>query len=332
MQVSACHKTVASPTFSPGQVLYFRVDNQGWYRTADWFLTSEWIAPYGALSRDLKYLVTFDCGGPGTICVAAPPASQPRILSAGYGLDRASAGLWLPDSQWLVFTTSRKTPPGQWDVRLNALDLGAERVLEITRDIGSYEVSPAGNCIAFTAFEEKLDDFQFQLALLGSRGAQQVWQAPADAVAQVIWPRLDESIAWSGDGNLLAFFKYRARVIRTWDIATGRQRVYDIDLKGKGPAFAENLRWSPDGKKLYFESLARQHWVLDLVREQPRLISTAHSSILGQPLMYQWLPDNRRMIVPELDGSVILDVETGDIQRLSYPGSDKTRSIDDLFW
>jgi len=332
--VNACRKAAAALTFGPGQALYFRVVGRGWYRTSDWFLTSEWIAPYGALSRDLKYLVTFDCGGPGTICVAAPPASQPRVLSGGYGLDRANlyAALWLPDNQWLVFAASRKTPSGDWDIRLNALDLAAERVLELTRDTGSYEVSPAGNCVAFTAFEEQVDDFQFQLALLGSGTIQQIWQAPADARSQVIWPRLDESIAWSADGTLLAYFKDRARQIRIWDMATGRQRVYDIDLKGQGPGFASNLRWSPDGKQLYFESLVGQHWILDLVREHSRLVSTEKSWVSGYPQMYQWLPDNRSMIVPERDGSVILDVETGNIQRLNYPGSDKARLIDDLFW
>jgi WD40 repeat protein len=329
--VGVCRETVLPRAFVPGQALYFRVAGQGWYRTADEFRTSEWVAPYGALSRDLKYLVTFDCAGPGTTCVASPPDSQPRVLSVKYEMDRVNlfSALWLYDNQRLVFVAVQKTASNAWwDVRLKVLDVVAERILDLARDSGSYEVSPAGDCVAFTAFSEQADDFEFQLASIESGLTQAVWRAPTDARSQVIWPRQDEAIAWSPDGTHLAYVKALASQIRVWEMATGRQQIFDTYLRGAGPKSVVSLRWSPDSKQIYFATSVSQSWILDLEHEQMRLVASERSSLVGQ-----WLPDNRSVIVPTaLRGSVILDTETGVTQTLDYPGSDKARLIDDLFW
>ncbi len=329
--VGVCREAALPRAFAPGQALYFRVAGGGWYRTADEFRTSERVAPYGALSRDLKYLVTFDCAGTGTICVASPPDSQPRVLSVKYGMDRVNlfSALWLPDNHKLVFVAVQKTASNAWwDIRLKVLDVVAERILELARDTGSYEISPAGNCVAFTAFSEKADDFEFQLASIESGLIQGVWQAPTDARSQVIWPRQDEAIAWSPDGTHLAYVKALASQIRVWEIATGRQLIFDTYLRGAGPKSVVSLRWSPDSKQIYLASSVGQNWILDLEHEQIRLVASERSSLVGQ-----WLPDNRSVIVPTaLRGSVILDTETGVTQMLDYPGSDKARLIDDLFW
>lgn len=263
-----CRIPTEAPTPRPGDMLYFRVERQGWYRTADRFATSEWVAPYGILSHNLLYLVTFDCQGVGTVCVASPPTAKPTALPIRYAPANGDmfGPRWLSDNQRLVFSAGTKTPEGDLDARLHLLDLDSTQIIELTRNIRyDYDVSPVGECVAYTAYKEDVDDYQFNIVALDGVRVRETWRAPVDrdGTGRIKWPELDEPMTWSWDDQRLAYVKDLADEIRLWDLTTGDQQVYKICVRGKGACAASNLRWSPDGTRIYFHS-GVTHWILNL--------------------------------------------------------------------
>jgi WD40 repeat protein len=331
-----CRIPTATPTPKSSDILYFRVDRQGWYRTADRFASSEWVAPYGSLSRDLKYLVTFDCQGAGTICVASPPAAKPHVLPVRHdfigGGSTFSAG-WLSDNRRLVFWASVKTPAGDLDARLYLLDLSTGNLVELTTNMDyDYDVSPVGECVAYTAYKDDVSSFQFHVAALDGDRVREVWRAPVDADGKRQWPKLGESMAWSWDGRRLAFVKRLPHDIRVWDLTTGDQQVYDICAQqGRGACGADILRWSPDGTQIYLHS-GVAHWMLNLATGSVRQLLDRQTYVLGRSLMYQWLPDSQSLIVAEREGSALLWLDGRGEVPLIYPGKEDRKLIDDLFW
>jgi len=328
-----CRIPAATPTPKSSDILYFRVERQGWYRTDDRFATSEWLAPYGYLSRDLKYLVTFDCQGAGTICVASPPAAKPHVLPVRHGFTAGGAWFsarWLSDNRRLVFWAGVKTPEGDLDARLYLLDLGLTHIVELTTNMDyDYDVAPVGECVAYTAYREDVGTFQFHVAALEGDRVRETWRAPVDADGKRQWPKLGEPMAWSWDGRRLAFVKDLADEIRVWDLTTGVQQAYKICVRGKGACGASRLRWSPDGMRIYLHS-GVAHWILNPATGGAKQLLKA--SAPGGPRFYRWLPDSQSLIVAEREGSAWLWLDSRGEVPLSYPGKEDRKLIDDLFW
>jgi len=330
-----CRIPAEPPMPRPGDTLYFRVEDLGWYRTDDRFATSEWVAPYGALSHDLKYLVSFDCQGVGTICVASPPAANPNVLPIRDGFiggGSAFSARWLSDNRRLVFWAGAKTPEGSLDARLYLLNVSTGKLVEVTDNMNyEYDVSPVGECVAYTAYEEDVDDFQFQIAALDGDRVREIWRAPIHRPSRIKWPELYEPMAWSWDGRRLAFVKDQAGVIYVWDLTTGDHQVFDICVRGEPACEASNLRWSPDGTQIYFHSWVA-HSILYLATGQAKRPLEAETRVLGRPFMYQWLPDSQSLIVAEREGSFLLQPGSRKELPLNYPGKEEGKLVDDLFW
>jgi hypothetical protein len=332
-----CQFAAPSPTPRPDAPLYFRVQDQGWYRTDDQFATSVPVAPYGALSHDLSHLVTFDCTGSATICVASPPTAAPSVFPVPPGFiggGSTYAARWLNDGQRLVFKASVKTASGSYDRRLYLLDLSAGKLVQIADQMGFYfDVAAAGNCVAYTYFDNAANWYLFQLARLDGPRVGATWPPRGGLGPLAWWPRATDPIALSWDGRRLAFYHDYSPspplgLIVVWDLGTGRRRAFDLSAQGGGGA--SDLVWSPDGSKIYIADHGR--WVLDVATGKLARAAEQESPTIGRTLMYQWLPDSESLIVPGQYVSVRL-VLRGQLETpLMYPGADAGRLVDDLFW
>jgi tricorn protease len=102
----------------------------------------------------------------------------------------------------------------------------------------------------------------------------------------------ERSPAWSPDGKSIAYFsdasgEYRL-VIRSQD---GKENPRDFKLKGAG--FYDDLKWSPDSRKLSYSDNAQAIWVFDAkTGEQARAGANA---VYGpwRGLHHAWSPDSR---------------------------------------
>lgn len=328
-----CHIPSITPTPQPATSLYFRVERQGWYRTDDNFATNTLVAPYGVLSRDLKYLVTFDCQGMGTVCVASPPTASPTVLPTHYapGGGIVPSATWMADGRRLIFQSSVLLSRSSTDTRLYLLDLNTTQLVELASKMEyDFDVSPVGDCVAYRSFEKDVDDIQLHIATLEGDRVREVWRAPAEGDLRFRWPNYGDSLFWSRDGNRLGFTTTGGLVVRIWDLTTGLQEVYDLCAQqGRGNCGASTMRWSPDEKHIYFTWAS--HWFLDLTTGKIRKLFDTNS--VGRYFHYQWFPDSKSLIVPGLLGKDYRLWVDGHIEGpLSHPGEEDAKLIDGLFW
>lgn len=310
-------------------MIYFRTVIGDWYHTADQFTTTEWFAPAGRLSPDVKTLVGFGCDGPGSICVASLPQSTPVILPFRYEPAQSSGGYghWLPDNQRLIFMADYTLPgEGTIDRQFYLLDLRTPQLhLIASMPMPDWVVSPLGTCIAYTTWDDD-DTVRFHLTNVET-DTWSDWIAPKGDLSRE-WPGWAQRMAWSPDGSRLAFTKTPKSII-VWDLVADRYERYST---GGVPV---NLKWSPDGRKLYFIATGSKggsfHWILDLATNNIRELGESRCS-LG-PNAYLWLPNGNEIIVPScFSGSLLLDTTNGSTEELNHPGSEDGWSIDEMFF
>jgi WD40 repeat protein len=192
-----------------------------------------------------------------------------------------------------------------------------------------YDVSPVGECVAYTAYEEDVDDFRFHLAALDDERVREVWRAPTDGIHKSMWPQFDEPIVWSLDGQRLAHINWSEDEIRIWDLITGEHRYHSYCPRY--PCAAWHPHWSPDGTHIYYHS-GDGHWILDVATGQVKKLSEARN-LSGGPGNYQWLPDSQSLVIANVPyGSFLLWLDGRGRWALGYPGGDEDYLIDDLFW
>jgi WD40 repeat protein len=315
----------------PDELFFEAVD--GWYRTADEFATSEWIAPEGYLSRDLRYLVTVDCQGVGTICVASPPTAEPKLLGVRYHHDYdpdkpktlpGNDAFWMPDNKRLILGVGYVVNDVRWDSRLYLLNLETEELTELVYDVGGgLSHSPEGNCIA-TIAADQTGTRRFQIIALDEDGVRDVWFAPDAEPGTVGWPDLSDDIAWSPDGKLIAY-SHLNDDFRIWNLVTGERESYPICRQC--PAYV--LRWSPDGDYLYINS--GMNLIYSLGKRELMQVSGDGGATTNRS--YQWMPESRSIILPNpIYGSQMFSLDNETLTQLYYPGQETGWSIIDLFW
>lgn len=313
------------------QALYFQMLGQGWYRTTDMFVTTEQITPEGFLSPDLKNLITFDCAGPGSICVASPPQTTPTPLPIHYEPEMGGVDTcvdWLANNQQIIFRVTYRAEEGGIDVRLYLLDLQNSELYQITDKLSlKWSVFPLNSCVAYTAYNDVNEILQFHLTNVEHPEKFQTWSTSIGE-SDLEWPTWQDPIAWSPDGRYLAFVKHPEPAIVVWEPLTNIKQVYKTKTR------AWILKWSPDSKKIYFISGGSQnnssHWVLDTT--SGKLQEVAEESSTRGSCAYQWLPNNEEIIVPDRFGSVILNTLSGSKQELSHPIDEKRLNITNMFF
>ena len=145
--------------------------------------------------------------------------------------------------------------------------------------IRNVDISPTGSRAAFefrgeiiTAPREKGDD-------------RNLTQSPAVH---------ERSPAWSPDGKWIAYF---SDSVGEYELCLasqdGKGTVRSFSLKGSGGSgFYEDLRWSPDSKKLSYLDNSRTIWILDIAKgEQTKVSSDVVYGPVSTP-RHSWSPDS----------------------------------------
>lgn len=321
--------------------IYFQ-STGGWYRTADEFTTSTWIAPEGYLSRDLKYLVTVDCQGVGTICIASPPTAEPQLLSSTYehqydpGDPKTLPGnhaVWMSDNKRLILGVGEVVNETHWETHLYLLNAETHDLTELARDYGEwFSVSPVGDCIALPTREiRETAEVQFEIMALRQDGTQDVWIAsPASEDGSLVWPDFSAFVEWSPSGQQLAFSRFptpdQREQFRIWDLQSRMQQGYTVCDR----CIAYMIHWSPDGDHLYIDSSPMQ-WIYSF--DTNKFTRLPETRAIGSSTSNQWMPDSRRLILADpIYGSQMFSIVDGTITQLKYPGQEQGWPITDLFW
>lgn len=315
------------------EALYFRTFEGDWYRTVNGFATAEWVSPAGTLSPDLTTLVVFDCYGPGSICAASPPKSELQNLPLSYQPPECAdthSVHWLSGSRRLLFKTEYSLPgQDEMDFRLYLLDLDSTALYQLTDQLmpdSPWGVSPLETCVAYSAYDNQSEPARFRLVDVRTDNFES-WFPQVDDV--YTWPGGGDPLDWSPDGSSLAFSGMYPIIV--WNLVADERMEYNIE---DGQAFPSVLKWSPDGDSIYFVAPSTQggtsHWLLNLSTGEYR--DLAKTSVVASPNAYQWLRNGEEIIVPSVQGSLLLNVSDGSTRKLVYPGSEDSQNIADMFF
>ena len=274
------------------------MDDDGWYLTDDLLTMAEPIAPWGYLSRDLKYLVTFGCDGIGSICVASPPQAEPMVLPVRYELDYdprntlppSHRAYWMADNKRLVFRvlTSFKNPEDYSDFtrdeRLYLLNVetgDVETLAGVAGDSMDFVVSPVGECVMV---HHEIDGTAEVIAL-GRDGVRDSLRLPDDITRGLSF-RVDYD--WSPDGRRIATTG-RDGNIQIVDLQTNSlQSIVPCDH-----CLVTGLRWSPDSSRLFFSDVDSLYVVYPDT-EKIELVGASWG--VSSTQQTYWLPDGKSLV------------------------------------
>src|SRR5213079_1617625 len=178
----------------------------------------------------------------------------------------ASAPAWSPDGRWLAFASNRSGKRDLWRVALDGSP--AERLTDVTGELGEFRWSPDGRRIAFVLMDPAVPARDARVIGEAQRFARlYLVDVAGDATGRGTAARLltpqdvhvgghvgagmsGPAFDWAPDGAAIAFSHSPSLVV---DVATGRTRsLVATPAAEGGPA------WSPDG-----------HWVAVTVSDAP---------------------------------------------------------------
>lgn len=133
---------------------------------------------------------------------------------------------WAPDGKSVIFTSDRS---GRADLDLNnaqifEIDIESRRLTQLTDKRGPHQqptISPDGNLIAFTGYEDQYVGFQISKLYLMSRDGSDIRKLNPDFDLNV------SSIKWASDSKSL-FFKYDEKGVSKvgmWNLDRGMKNV-----------------------------------------------------------------------------------------------------------
>ncbi len=330
-----CQVTPVSPPPAEAMNDLYYNEFRGWFHTTDQFKTSEQVAPHGYLSHDLRYLVTLDCQGIGTVCMASPPTAEPEVL-ATYpnhyspdsldGSEPSSRGWWLADNKRLILVIM--TPHGDGshnaDRFVYVLDAEHKTFTPIIYYIGDFfAVARNGSCLA-TMSVDRSDKLRFYVIAVREDGSMEAW-TPSDRAMQSAWSDYGGTFDWSYDGTRIAYDPslYEDNSIYIFDLRTGKQEEVWIP-QGNVSSFT----WSPDDRLLFMES-----WPDNLIYafdSQSYLHLPKFNA--GGKIFIHWLPDSLHVILPDaIVGTRLYSVEDRSSPLLEFPGSNENSMVYDFF-
>ena len=210
-------------------------------------LTLPWIRPVASP----KGMVAAErMTGSGTDVYLLAAGAAPVPVAVGGGID-AILG-WSPDGGDLLVRRSKALPDGGFDADLWSFHLDGTRVVSSTpidesptRSVEEAAWSPDGSRIAWVAQTSAAHQRDVFISLADGSDVENVTDNPGE----------DYHIAWSSNGNLLAFTSDR----------NGNPDLYAIEFDGKSrrlwrltnsPAAEDFASFSPDGRFVAFQSTA----------------------------------------------------------------------------
>ncbi len=240
----------------------------------------------------------------------------------------ASAPAWSPDGRWLAFASSRSGKRDVWRVALDGSP--AERLTDVTGELGEFRWSPDGRRMAFVLTDPAVPARDARVIGEAQRFARlYLVDVAGDATGRGTAARLltpqdvqvgghvgagmsGPAFDWAPDGAAIAFSHSPSPAGDDWvradvsvvDVATGRTRsLVATPAAEGGPA------WSPDGR-----------WVAVTVSDAPvtyaltfrvELVSPVNGAVHPlaesfdrRPAIVGWTGDARAVVISEARGTV----------------------------
>lgn len=148
---------------------------------------------------------------------------------------------WEPDNRHLVFSSNRGGPFGLWRVDIDGGP--AERVPQAGRSAFTPSLSRDGRQLVYEEWTGATNIFSVDIA------APRTQSSPITATTRLSW-----NPAASPDGKWVAFASDRSGSSEIW--VTDRKGEQALKLTAFGGPYTSGPSWSPDGKRILFDSPA----------------------------------------------------------------------------
>ena len=283
----------------------------------------------GAMGAETLYILQLGAG--------LQPAGAPRPVP-GAGPARSPA--WLPDGRQLIFTTLK---PGMIDgFALSWIDLDSGKPPRPLLSLGSNAAMPAVSRQGRLAYSiAEVEGIVWRQDIQGNG------ETPPPPVKVNAAAAFQMGAQYSPDGARIAFISGRSGTREIWNCAS--DGLHCIQVTSLERSSTEYPRWSPDGKRLLFESMAEGDWgayMVDATGGAPRLLNrekphggTPYWSHDGRWIYYSSRDTGARQIwrIPAEGGKAVLITRNGGYMPVDSPDS-KTlyylkegRGTEDLF-
>ena len=259
---------------------------------------------------------------------------------------------WSPDGKWIAFLSDRPaqiagTPEGKKQLYVISSEGGeAQQVTKVESDVSDFAWAPDSKRIAFSmtdpetkAMKDRKEKYGDYSMVHGDYQMTHLWtvEFSSGSPGAAEPKRLTEGdqfsvgdFSWSADGTRIAFSAQRDPDL----ISLGTADLYVISVNDKAvkkmvstPGPDRNPHWSPDGKKIAFETAAGSQFFfytdrrIGVVPPDAGAVQILTESFDEDPSLVGWGPDGIYFAAAQKTASHLfrLNPENGAIEKLSAP-------------
>src|SRR5437588_782302 len=259
---------------------------------------------------------------------------------------------WSPDGKWIAFLSDRPgqiagTPEGKKQLYVISGEGGeAEQVTKVENDVSDFDWAPDSKRIAFSvtdpetqAMKDRKEKYGEYSVVHGDYRMAHLWivEFSSGRVTPPETKRLTEGdqfsvgdFSWSPDGTHIAFSAQRDPdliSIGTADLYVGNVNDKAVRKIVSTPGPDRNPRWSPDGKKIAFETAAGSQYFfytdsrIGVVPAEGGAVQILTESFDEDPSLIGWGPDGIYFGAFEKTAAHLfrLNPANGNVEKLSAP-------------
>jgi Tol biopolymer transport system component len=168
--------------------------------------------------------------------------------------------------------------------------------------LGKKDAQKAYNMVIhdYADQDEMVKEAKARLAVLGQSGSP---VQNKGLMVRKVWdgPDVDMMGEPSPDGKYISIVEWNTGNLAIYEVATGKKRILTKNGSWDDPnQFAENSRWSPDGKQIVYDWFNEDNpgwidfYVVDLDGSEPRKLWSNNEMEWAQ--CYDWSPDGKQIL------------------------------------